>query len=155
MRWMSMGIEHPHSAETFSWTEDRWHCKIFFRSQLAADCSVLLYVHFGWSGCSQSLVLLPCANLSGAVAFETEWLSAIYDQPTRPIPTHPIFALLIIYFLLFTHFGLLYTYRLCGYPPFYHENDADLFKQIVMADYEFDSPYWDEISDSGKCHRSV
>ncbi len=38
---------------------------------------------------------------------------------------------------------------LCGYPPFYDENDAELFKQIIECKYEFDSPYWDDISDSG------
>ncbi|NXE65159.1 KCC1A kinase, partial [Calcarius ornatus] len=40
--------------------------------------------------------------------------------------------------------------RLCGYPPFYDENDAKLFEQILQAEYEFDSPYWDDISDSAK-----
>lgn len=40
--------------------------------------------------------------------------------------------------------------RLCGYPPFYDENDSKLFEQILKAEYEFDSPYWDDISDSGK-----
>lgn len=40
--------------------------------------------------------------------------------------------------------------RLCGYPPFYDENDAKLFEQILKAEYEFDSPYWDDISDSGR-----
>lgn len=44
----------------------------------------------------------------------------------------------------------LYFNRLCGYPPFYDENDSELFKQILRAEYEFDSPYWDEISESGK-----
>lgn len=39
--------------------------------------------------------------------------------------------------------------RLCGYPPFYDENDAKLFEQILKAEYEFDLPYWDDISDSG------
>ncbi|KFR02284.1 Calcium/calmodulin-dependent protein kinase type 1, partial [Nipponia nippon] len=39
---------------------------------------------------------------------------------------------------------------LCGYPPFYDENDTKLFEQILRADYEFDSPYWDDISDSAK-----
>lgn len=42
------------------------------------------------------------------------------------------------------------TPRLCGYPPFYDENDAKLFEQILRAEYEFDSPYWDDISDSGE-----
>ncbi|TKC48334.1 hypothetical protein EI555_016289, partial [Monodon monoceros] len=39
---------------------------------------------------------------------------------------------------------------LCGYPPFYDENDSKLFEQILKAEYEFDSPYWDDISDSAK-----
>lgn len=44
--------------------------------------------------------------------------------------------------------------RLCGYPPFYDENDSKLFEQILKAEYEFDSPYWDDISDSGRYLRS-
>lgn len=44
----------------------------------------------------------------------------------------------------------MYPYRLCGYPPFYDENDTNLFKQILAGSYEFDSPYWDDISESGK-----
>lgn len=47
--------------------------------------------------------------------------------------------------------------RLSGNPPFYDESDEDdyenhdknLFRKILAGDYEFDSPYWDEISDSG------
>jgi len=39
---------------------------------------------------------------------------------------------------------------LCGYPPFYDENDSELFRQILKAEYEFDSPYWDDISESGQ-----
>ncbi|MEQ2168241.1 hypothetical protein GOODEAATRI_012348, partial [Goodea atripinnis] len=45
---------------------------------------------------------------------------------------------------------------LSGNPPFYDETDDDdyenhdknLFRKILAGDYEFDSPYWDEISDS-------
>lgn len=44
----------------------------------------------------------------------------------------------------------LLSSRLCGYPPFYDENDSKLFEQILKAEYEFDSPYWDDISDSGR-----
>lgn len=47
--------------------------------------------------------------------------------------------------------------RLSGNPPFYDETDDDdyenhdknLFRKILAGDYEFDSPYWDDISDSG------
>ncbi|KAJ8370520.1 hypothetical protein SKAU_G00105480 [Synaphobranchus kaupii] len=47
---------------------------------------------------------------------------------------------------------------LSGNPPFYDEADEDdyenhdknLFRKILSGDYEFDSPYWDDISDSAK-----
>lgn len=46
---------------------------------------------------------------------------------------------------------------LSGNPPFYDDGDEDdsdsrdknLFLKILSGDYEFDSPYWDDISDSG------
>ncbi|TRY82108.1 hypothetical protein DNTS_009437 [Danionella cerebrum] len=47
-----------------------------------------------------------------------------------------------------------------GNPPFYDEtedddydnHDKNLFRKILSGDYEFDSPYWDDISDSdGVC----
>lgn len=40
--------------------------------------------------------------------------------------------------------------RLCGYPPFYEESETRLFTKIMKAQYEFDSPFWDAISESGK-----
>ncbi|XP_038638191.1 calcium/calmodulin-dependent protein kinase type 1-like isoform X3 [Scyliorhinus canicula] len=46
--------------------------------------------------------------------------------------------------------GIISYILLCGYPPFYHENDSELFKQILKAEFEFDAPYWDDISESAK-----
>ncbi|KAL1245605.1 Calcium/calmodulin-dependent protein kinase type 1 [Trichinella spiralis] len=46
--------------------------------------------------------------------------------------------------------GVIAYILLCGYPPFYDENDINLFAQIMRGEYEFDSPYWDEISESAK-----
>ncbi|XP_060080975.1 calcium/calmodulin-dependent protein kinase type 1-like [Ylistrum balloti] len=46
--------------------------------------------------------------------------------------------------------GVIAYILLCGYPPFYDENDSALFQQILKAEYEFDSPYWDDISQSAK-----
>ncbi|RDD47145.1 Calcium/calmodulin-dependent protein kinase type 1 [Trichoplax sp. H2] len=46
--------------------------------------------------------------------------------------------------------GVISYILLCGYPPFYDEDDTELFAQIMRAAYEFDSPYWDDISDSAK-----
>ena len=37
--------------------------------------------------------------------------------------------------------------RLCGFPPFYEENNKELFEKIKKAEYEFPSPYWDSVSD--------
>ncbi|XP_030748715.1 calcium/calmodulin-dependent protein kinase type 1-like [Sitophilus oryzae] len=46
--------------------------------------------------------------------------------------------------------GVISYILLCGYPPFYDENDANLFAQILKGEYEFHSPYWDDISESAK-----
>ena len=47
-------------------------------------------------------------------------------------------------------FIIIISFRLCGYQPFYDENDTVLFTLIIKGEYFFDSPYWDEISESGE-----
>eukprot|EP00834_Sanchytrium_tribonematis_P001840 NODE_48_length_31852_cov_1.054168.p7 type:complete len:605 gc:universal NODE_48_length_31852_cov_1.054168:16080-14266(-) len=46
--------------------------------------------------------------------------------------------------------GVIAYILLCGYPPFYEENNAELFNQILKGKFEFDSPYWDHISNQAK-----
>jgi len=48
--------------------------------------------------------------------------------------------------------GVILYIVLCGFPPFYDENDdmGRLYKQIKSASYDMPSPYWDNISDSAK-----
>jgi len=46
--------------------------------------------------------------------------------------------------------GVIMYILLCGYPPFYNENDAKLFESIMAANYHFHSPYWDNISKEAK-----
>ncbi|KAK3557107.1 hypothetical protein QTP70_024652 [Hemibagrus guttatus] len=54
--------------------------------------------------------------------------------------------------------GVVMYILLSGNPPFYDEGDDDdddshdknMFRKILSGDYEFDSPYWDDISDSAK-----
>ncbi|XP_061760329.1 calcium/calmodulin-dependent protein kinase type 1D-like [Nerophis ophidion] len=46
--------------------------------------------------------------------------------------------------------GVITYILLCGYPPFYEESETRLFSKIMKAQYEFDSPFWDDISDSAK-----
>lgn len=42
------------------------------------------------------------------------------------------------------------SFRLCGFPPFYDENNQTLFTLIKQGTFEFPSPYWDDISDLAK-----
>jgi len=46
--------------------------------------------------------------------------------------------------------GVIMYILLCGYPPFYSDNDAELFESIMQAKYTFHSPYWDHISEEAK-----
>ncbi|KAE8611849.1 hypothetical protein XENTR_v10012618 [Xenopus tropicalis] len=54
--------------------------------------------------------------------------------------------------------GVIMYILLSGNPPFYDEleeedyesHDKNLFRKILHGDYEFDSPYWDDISPAGK-----
>eukprot|EP00299_Pterocystis_sp_00344_P009189 c3775_g1_i1.p1 GENE.c3775_g1_i1~~c3775_g1_i1.p1 ORF type:complete len:366 (+),score=73.30 c3775_g1_i1:42-1100(+) len=46
--------------------------------------------------------------------------------------------------------GVILYIVLCGYPPFQHEQQAKLFKQILKADYQFHSPWWDNVSAEAK-----
>jgi len=46
--------------------------------------------------------------------------------------------------------GVIMYILLCGFPPFYADNNSKLFEKIMAGTYSFPSPYWDKISDSAK-----
>jgi len=46
--------------------------------------------------------------------------------------------------------GVIVYILLCGFPPFYAENDAQLFEKIKAGKFEFLQPYWDPVSDAAK-----
>ncbi|XP_063307022.1 calcium/calmodulin-dependent protein kinase type 1G [Pelobates fuscus] len=46
--------------------------------------------------------------------------------------------------------GVITYILLCGYPPFYEETESKLFEKIRDGTYEFESPFWDDISKSAK-----
>jgi len=46
--------------------------------------------------------------------------------------------------------GVIIYILLCGFPPFYGENDDDLFDKVCACRYEFLSPYWDPVSEDAK-----
>ena len=46
--------------------------------------------------------------------------------------------------------GCILYVLLCGFPPFYSDDIAALFASVLNGDYEFPSPWWDDISDDAK-----
>ncbi len=46
--------------------------------------------------------------------------------------------------------GVILYILLCGFPPFYHESTAALYKQIKKGEFDFPAPYWSNISASAK-----
>jgi len=48
--------------------------------------------------------------------------------------------------------GVILYIILCGFPPFYDENDdlSRLYRKIKRAEYDMPSPYWDNISNNAK-----
>uniref|UniRef100_A0A8C6WY33 Protein kinase domain-containing protein n=1 Tax=Neogobius melanostomus TaxID=47308 RepID=A0A8C6WY33_9GOBI len=46
--------------------------------------------------------------------------------------------------------GVITYILLCGYPPFFEDNETQLFSKIMRAEYAFHSPFWDDISESAK-----
>jgi len=46
--------------------------------------------------------------------------------------------------------GVIVYILLCGFPPFYGDNDNQMFRKIKAGQYKFLSPYWDPISADAK-----
>jgi len=46
--------------------------------------------------------------------------------------------------------GIITYILLAGYPPFYGDNDTQLFEKIMNAEYDFDDECWDDVSDLAK-----
>ena len=46
--------------------------------------------------------------------------------------------------------GVILYILICGFPPFYDEDEKQLFDSIRKGNYEFISPYWDDASEQVK-----
>jgi len=42
--------------------------------------------------------------------------------------------------------GVILYILICGFPPFYDEDNSKLFATIQKGDYDYPSPYWDSVS---------
>lgn len=46
--------------------------------------------------------------------------------------------------------GVITYILLCGFPPFYGNNDQEIFEKILKAEYNFPAESWDPVSDDAK-----
>ncbi len=46
--------------------------------------------------------------------------------------------------------GVIAYILLCGFPPFYDDNNQNLFKRINSGKNEYPRPFWDEVSDKAQ-----
>ncbi|CAH1796944.1 unnamed protein product [Owenia fusiformis] len=46
--------------------------------------------------------------------------------------------------------GVITYILLCGYEPFYCEQEADMYKKIIKCDYEFHESWWSDVSENAK-----
>lgn len=46
--------------------------------------------------------------------------------------------------------GVILYILLCGYPPFYGENDAQIIQAVRIGEYDLEGPEWMGVSDSAK-----
>mmetsp|Transcript_26724 Transcript_26724/g.58592 ORF Transcript_26724/g.58592 Transcript_26724/m.58592 type:complete len:337 (-) Transcript_26724:1912-2922(-) len=46
--------------------------------------------------------------------------------------------------------GVITYILLCGYPPFYGDNDAEIFMSVKAGEFDFPSPEWDDISNDAR-----
>jgi serine/threonine protein kinase len=46
--------------------------------------------------------------------------------------------------------GVVFYILLCGFPPFYDDNNKKLFALIISANFTFPDPYWTDVSESAK-----
>lgn len=42
--------------------------------------------------------------------------------------------------------GVILYILICGFPPFYDEDNTKLFLSIQKGEYDYPSPYWDSVS---------
>ncbi|KAL3914792.1 MAG: hypothetical protein SGPRY_007495 [Prymnesium sp.] len=83
-------------------------------------------------------------DLAGEVVMKTACGTPGYVAPE--VLTHEIYSEQVDMWSI----GVIVYILLCGFPPFYGDNDAQMFKKIKAGSYKFLTPYWDPISAEAK-----
>jgi len=83
-------------------------------------------------------------DLAGEVVMKTACGTPGYVAPE--VLTHELYSEQVDMWSI----GVIVYILLCGFPPFYGDNDAQMFKKIKAGQYRFLAPYWDPISAEAK-----
>jgi len=83
-------------------------------------------------------------DLAGEVVMKTACGTPGYVAPE--VLTHEIYSEQVDMWSI----GVIVYILLCGFPPFYGDNDAQMFKKIKAGSFKFLTPYWDPISSEAK-----
>ena len=46
--------------------------------------------------------------------------------------------------------GVILYIMLAGYPPFYGDNDIEVFEKVINYQYDFEDEVWNDVSDEAK-----
>ena len=46
--------------------------------------------------------------------------------------------------------GVILYIMLCGYPPFYGDNDDEILQKVILGDYQMEGEEWDQVSQDAK-----
>ena len=94
--------------------------------------SKIMISDFGLSKMEESGVMATACGTPGYVAPEV-LAQKPYGKAVDVWSIGVIYDVYIIYVYYILYIGVISYILLCGYPPFYDENDANLFAQILKG----------------------
>ena len=142
MRQLLSCLKFMHSPERKIAHRDLKPENILFIAQTDDSCVKL--TDYGFS----KRVMADVNNMHGGCdhVFKTRLGSPNYVAPEILSSRHAPYGVEVDIWSL----GVILYIMLCGYFPFYSENERELYKQIRSARYDFPEEEWSHVSDAAK-----